>query len=618
MNIDQLKPFLQDAVEKESLLFQAGEQASWWKRVRHAEGYGPMIDEVRKEGEALLSQEAPVLSYRLFSIFKERGTRLEYERVYFEKRKRLNTFAIMALLEPEREDYMAAIQETIWSILDEYTWCLPAHVGAAPESVSEAEYSLNDPSGWLKGNAQVIDLFSAETGFALSEIVTLMKDRLPLLLRNRMKHEVYRRIFWPYMQGEPFHWETATHNWASVCAGSIGAAALHLIGDGDELAAVLERVLRTMDCYLQGFEADGATTEGYGYWYYGFGFFVFFADLLKKRTGGSVNLFASEKVHQIALFQQKCFMSGTKVVNFSDSMPDIHIHMGLTHYLNRIYPDVAIPELPLRTTYTEDHCYRWATALRNIVWFREEKAAAGEPWDTATYYLEDAEWLISRHVNERGTFCFAAKGGHNAEPHNHNDLGHFILHADGETFLADLGCGMYTQQYFGAERYSYLCNASEGHSVPIIDGKPQREGAGYRAKVLGVSVAPDTERMELELAGAYGDERLRQLKRSFLWHKQEQPVLTMEDSYVFGEEPEQIVERFITMTEPDVSGEDLTIPGAGQRLIIDYDAKELQPHIVKLSFADHYGIDRDVYAIDFKLLHPKRECAVQFRFRFES
>ena len=75
------------------------------------------------------------------------------EKVYFERRLRLNTFALLTLLEPDR-GYRTALQEMIWSICDEYTWCLPAHLNA-------------ESPGGIKGT---IDLFSAETGFTLSEI----------------------------------------------------------------------------------------------------------------------------------------------------------------------------------------------------------------------------------------------------------------------------------------------------------------------------------------------------------------------------------------------------------------------------------------------------------------
>ncbi|GAA4877316.1 heparinase II/III family protein [Paenibacillus vulneris] len=619
MNRNEIKQVLDNqSSETSSLLFCDEEQASWWSRVRASGIYQPMLDEVRDEAEKLLEQQEPQRSYQLFRIFTESGTRLEYEQVYFEVRKRLNTFAIMSLLEPERSDYQQALEETIWSICNEYTWCLPAHVGNTPETTGESAYSLHQPLTDFQGNAHVIDLFSAETGFALSEILKLTEHRLPRLLRNRIVHEVYRRIFWPYIHQGPFHWEKATHNWAAVCAGSVGSAALHLMKDHEDLSLILERVLQTMDSYMQGFKEDGATTEGYGYWYYGFGYFVFFADLLKKRTAGAMHLFSDEKIHRIALFQQKCFLSGTSVVNFSDSMPQARIHMGLTHYLNRIYPDVEIPELSLRTSYTEDHCNRWPTALRNLLWFREDKAVAGEPWGNASYYLQDAQWLVSRYVNEHGSFSFAAKGGHNDEPHNHNDIGHFIIHSQGETFLADLGCGMYTKQYFGPDRYSYLCNSSLGHSVPIINGRMQEPGAEHRASDLQAVSGVDREQLTMDLSGAYDEPGLQSLIRRLTWHKTEQPRLVLEDSYEFKEMPEEIVERFITMIEPVMDGSHLYIQGNQARLHVGYDAAAAQPSIEELEYTDHFGEIRKVYAIDFKLLQPKQQSSVQFEFELLS
>ena len=62
-----------------------------------------------------------------------------------------------------------------------------------------------------------------------------------------------------------------------------------------------------MDYYLQGFGPDGACLEGLGYWNYGFGYFVYYADLLRKRTRGEMDWFRAEKVGRIALFQQRAF-----------------------------------------------------------------------------------------------------------------------------------------------------------------------------------------------------------------------------------------------------------------------------------------------------------------------
>src|SRR5690606_32488668 len=53
----------------------------------------------------------------------------------------------------------------------------------------------------------------------------------------------------------------------------------------------------------------------------------------------------------------------------------------------------------------------------------------------------------------KGNFYFAAKGGHNNESHNHNDVGNFILYYKNRPLLIDVGVEFYTAKTFSDERY---------------------------------------------------------------------------------------------------------------------------------------------------------------------
>ncbi|MDF2963254.1 MAG: hypothetical protein K0S39_4989 [Paenibacillus sp.] len=584
-------------------------------RIREEEAYRPQIAEIREAADLLLKEETPELTYSLFRLFADKGTRSEYERVYFLRRKRLTTFALMAWLEPENSAYTEALCNAVWSLCDEYTWCLPAHILRGPEMSTAVDISLAADPGESTG--YTVDLFAAETAFALSEILALTADSLPALLQRRIREEVIRRVLRPFVQGGPFDWETATHNWASVCAGSIGAAAIYLLADTEELSGVLQRVLPAMDSYLRGFEEDGACTEGYLYWQYGFGYYVYFADLLSQRTDGALNLFASNKVREIALFQQKCFLDKRKVVNFSDSLPEAGIFMGLSHYLKGLYADVEAPEAALRAGYSEDHCSRWAPAVRNLLWFRPEEQ--GVPWGSASYYLKDAQWLVSRHLTPQGRYMFAAKGGHNAEPHNHNDIGHFILCAEGVTLLADLGSGQYTRSYFGPQRYEILCNGSLGHSVPVINGRGQREGADAKAKVLETNRSGDREVYALELASAYeAAVSLQSLERRFMWLKSELPQLVLEDKFVFADAPESVSERLMSWLKPVLAGDGrLVMDGGAVRLYIEYDRNSLDWRTEELLHVDHFGKPVPCYAVDFIVKQPAVTQTVKLKLTFQ-
>lgn len=578
--------------------------AAFWKSLRHQCQASGDLAELQAEGERLVASPPVELTYSLFALFRTRGSRLEYERVYFAKRLRLNTFALLSLLDSDSEAadvYFAALLDVLWSICSEFTWCLPAHVGEE-RPVSET-----------------IDLFAAETGFALAEISLLLGERLPRMLRERMAEQVEARLFKPFLEQGPYEWEEARHNWAAVCGGSIGAAALLLLQeakDAPRLASILERTERAMPFYLQGFGEDGACLEGLDYWNYGFGYFVYYADLLYHRSGGEMNWFALDQVKRIATFQQKCFLGGFSVANFSDALPEARVQLGLSHSLAEKYKgEVAVPPERLRAEYSRDHCSRWAPALRNLIW-RDYETIHTE-WAADDFYLEQAEWLISRYEWAGDMYGFAAKGGHNGEPHNHNDLGHFLLVGHGQSFLSDLGCGEYTRDYFGERRYHYDANGSQGHSVPQIDGIMQSPGAERKAVVLEQATSAEECRLVLELSAAYPCEGLQSFRRSWVWQKTGLPSLLLQDDFQFAKVPGSLIERFVTLIKPDLSLKGTVVLWREKLAVqIHYDAHQLNLEIYEQSFRDHFGNDVRWYALDFSLLKQEMACRIDFRFAF--
>ncbi len=593
-----------------SLLFATSqEQDDWFKEIHDKTEYKQLVGEIKEEAKRLLQLPIEESPYSLFKLFHKTGSRQEYERVYFAKRRRLNTFALMSLFEKDNHEYLKEFENIIWSICNEYTWCLPAHLNWNDYTVDSSLTSQE------KTAFHTIDLFAAETGFTLIEILRLTENFLDPLLKKQIYQEIYQRILVPYNNNN-FHWETAKHNWAAVCAGSIGSIALYLVDDKKELSIVLERVINTMNYYLAGFNDDGTCLEGYGYWQYGFGYYIYFSDLLRKRTKGNINTFNSEKVHQIALFQQKTFLNKNKVVNFSDTPPTSSISLGLSHYLAHIYQDFEVPEYELRAHYTEDHCSRWAPAFRNLLWYDHE--LEGMPWSNETYYLKDSQWLISRHVTDKGHYyTFAAKGGYNDEPHNHNDIGHFLLSGGDDVFLKDLGNGLYTKDYFGSNRYSFIGNSSLGHSVPIINNQNQLEGGLYSSTVNTVAIQNEEVKLCIDMTMAYPVETLNQLTREYSWKKTNVPSLTLVDTYIFEEQPDSIVERIIIpplfiWKEAGI----LTLEGSSKlRVKFNYDKLTLE--INKFEFTNHSGEVEDNIALDFSVKRPVKNCQVELEFVFE-
>ncbi|TYP73070.1 hypothetical protein [Paenibacillus methanolicus] len=570
-----------------------------WAAIAASPGYDEMKQELLEEGSRLADRPIPELTQELYGLFEATGNRLAYEGVYFERRRRLTTFALLHLLFPGEPPYARRLEETIESILAETTWCLPAHM--KDESVDRG-----------------IDLFAAETGFALGEIAALIGERLPRELTDAMKAQVNRRLFVPYLTLGPYHWETAEHNWAAVCAGSIGAAALLIEPDAARRAAMCAKAVGAMNHYLSGFGEDGACLEGPGYWNYGFGYYVYFADLLRRATGGRADLFEDGKVRRIALFQQQCYLAGNRPANFSDAMPRVNVHLGLSDYLAALHEETEHPPLAVRAAFLDDHCARFAPALRNVIWFRPE-ARRGADWQPGSWYLPDAQWMISRRAADAGTFGFAAKGGTNDEPHNHNDVGHFILLADDDpAFAADLGCGEYTAQYFGADRYAYDCTGAHGHSLPMIDGRGQASGAASHAIVLEASTSELEDRFVLELAACYPASGLVSLQRSFDWVKSGPPRLTLTDTYRFAAQAAQITECIVTRCRPRVIEDGrILIAGTRHTAVLEYEAGLFEAAVEERMFANHYGVREHYYRLQL-IAQPgtSKLFAAELRFVF--
>jgi hypothetical protein len=311
---------------------------------------------------------------------------------------------------------------------------------------------------------------------------------------RRARDEICRRVIRSYRRfAGLWKWELMDNNWCAVCAGSIGGAAMYLVEDDRLLAALLQRLAPALSRFIAGFSGDGVCMEGLSYWTYGLSFYTAFGDLLCRRTGGNVNILNDPAFARIAAFQQACYFPCGGILNFSDASGGDMFRLGLSCYLATRIPSVEVPRFPYRRELSEageaeagtaekmeaeagqgtgkaliDHCGRFAPALRDFIWASGDVPLTDE--GVRENVFPQAQWLLC--AGEGGT-GFATKGGHNGEPHNHNDVGNFIFYKNGRMAFCDLGAGEYTKDYFGDKRYTIFCTRSESHSVPVIDRRGQ-------------------------------------------------------------------------------------------------------------------------------------------------
>lgn len=479
-------------------LLGKAQEPGFWAQVRESEVYRPLREELLDKWEKEAKDPIPALSYSAYRRFHYDGDRDEYEKPYFARRRALGVCALLALIYPEKEEYMIQLMDLIYAVCDEYTWCLPAH---------QTELGVN--------NNRHIDLFAAETGMCLSEIYTLLGDRLEPLIADRIRVEVDRRIIQSFLDTK-FFWERVGMNWAAVCMGSVSCT--FMLMRPDLCPGLEERFCSAMHFFLSGFGPDGVCEEGFGYWCYGFGFFTVWADMYRTFTDGAEDWFKLDKVKTVAPFLSRMYLTEGCTVSFADAGRTGKYSPAILHYLKDEYPDtVVVPD----SAHMEmmDAGGRWCTFLRSFTWLKAEYLApAAEASEEMVYYAPSVNWLIKRGK----AYGFAAKGGHNGEHHNHHDVGSFILAKDGRQILTDPGGGVYSRQYFSGPRYTFVACGSHGHSVPYFGTDEDRAEKGFfygyqkdGKQFRAADVTFEGNSLTMDIAPAYGEPAVRKAVRRF-------------------------------------------------------------------------------------------------------
>lgn len=577
ISIKEIRDALRFGNNKGYVLFEEIRKENNIKKVKEHPVIGEMAKELLQYANAIINEKPIDLTFETFMQFLKDGNRNNYEKLYFKSKRDIHSLIMAEILE-NKGKYIKAIEERLWQWCDIYTWELPAHVPLTLEDIEKSNIEADE----------MVALFSAETGFYFAEILSIIGDKLQPLLVYRLKKEIFRRIINSY-KNNSFHWEEAAMNWASVCSGAVGCAAIYLVDDVNELSTIINRVIGTMESYLSGFDKDGITTEGLGYWSYGFSFYVYFAELLKERTQGKLDLMTKSdlirKIAEIPLFLQ--FPDGT-MINFSDTPGNIwYGEYGLLSRLSKTF-DINEYKLPEGISIFKDHTSKWSIISRNLFWGLDSNSSTSYVPKTGCFYFPESQWLIDRRVDGTKKFyAFAAKGGNNGEPHNHNDLGNFILHFNGDTLFCDLGAPEYTKQFFSKERYDFLHASSRGHSVPIINGKTQEAGSNYNAKVVNFDDKDETV-LTLDLTNAYKISQLNNFTREYIWYHSNYE-LEINDNFTLSETNNTIEEVFITQGVVEfVEAGVLLIKGEKSSAKLFYD-KDASYEIREEKYTNHFG-----------------------------
>nr|MBR4281310.1 heparinase II/III family protein [Clostridia bacterium] len=437
----------------------------------------------------------PLLTADMYAAFIRTGSRKECETPYFARRVKLCAAALHVCLTGKRDD-LPIVEDGLWLICEESVWAISAHA------------DLNADHPFPDASRTIVDLFAAQTAMVLSFVCQLLAGMLHEDIAARVCREVERRVLQPFMENDAEWWmgfkRKNLNNWTPWIVSNVMMTANIWEYDPEKLYL---RACGMLDRYLACVPEDGGCDEGAGYWNMAAGAFLDCLMLLEQTA--DVRLWDLSKVRRMLAFPEKMHLGGGWFANFADCDARPYISGERLQYAGMKTDNAALirmgGEMRREPSYELSDTPHLSRLLMRLFAqpVPETAMAAGskDVWlpGLQVRLVEGRDVCISRDGAKEVRAVAAMKGGHNAENHNHNDVGSFLLAVNGRMQVVDAGNMVYTARTFSHRRYELWNCRSAYHNVPVIGKYEQQPGVQYAAR--------DAQRTEngmvLDMAPAY-------------------------------------------------------------------------------------------------------------------
>lgn len=454
------------------------------------------------EAEKMLGEEIPLLPLSLYRDYAKTSVRSRFERPHHRRRQML--FYMMLAEAYEREGrFVEKIADLVWAIMEESTWVLPAH---CYHSILNPGTSV--PEIYDETQMPGLDLYAGDDSACLSLVKYLLQKELdgisPIICR-KIEHMVYLRGIRPFVS-YPFGWAgeagNKVNNWLTNITSNILLAAALTVKDNEMRERVAARAMKYLDNFTASYPEDGSCDEGPGYWSGAGGNYFDCLELLEDLSGGQINVYSHPLVRKMGEYIADVHISDKYYLNFADAHPRLEAESKL---IMRYGKKCGSPELysfgcMAAAQESKDRsrffgmCYRtYKDSLLPEVHEAEPVLGKKSVW------FEGNKIAILRESETKGEGLYlAAKGGCNAESHNHKDVGCFVVYADGRPVIVDPSHGSYDNGFFGPTRYGRWYMKSSYHSIPTVDGVEQSIGTLCASTEEVFDAASGTFAMELK------------------------------------------------------------------------------------------------------------------------
>lgn len=587
-----------------------GDRTAWSKADQ------AMLASVLNEAESYQKYDWPYIPATKSLLYERTGDRNEYQSLSFKKRSVLGIL-LLAEVHENKGRFLDAIVDGVWSICEESFWGVPAHL---PRS--------KDYKGLMDVSDPFVDLFAAETGTYLAWVDYFLGEKLDSIspqIRKRIYYETNNRLFKPLMT-KPHGWMTknqngrAPNNWNPwICSNWLNTALL-LEKNDEQRVAMTNKILQVLDEFLNPYPNDGGCDEGPSYWGAAAASLYDNISILDLATNNAFQyVYGDEKIKNMGKFIYRAQISDAYFLNFADADPQPKMSANMIYRYGKDINDPAMMKFGAYYREQENmlsgnfHYFRKLFALFIQDEFQKADKSLPLPKDV---WLPDLQVMVAR--DREGTtdgFYVAAKGGHNDESHNHNDIGNFVVYYDGQPLIIDVGRGTYTSKTFSNKRYEIWYNCSDYHNTPTINGKTQLPGKQFKANNVLHKATKSSAEFTLDIGNAYPDDTgINEWKRTVRLTRGKKVSVT---DVINLKHAEALTQHLMTcypseIIEPGMLAIHYKDSEKKPRdFIVRYDPKQLQAVVEKISLTamEDEGIVQkwgdNIYRINFKVISPK-------------
>ena len=546
-------------------------------------------------GEKRTGAAWPPLPATVFLEYQRVGNRSNYEQIRGARREQLAALVLAECVQGEGR-LLDDIANGIWATCEETFWGVPAHL-----NMQKAGAGLPDVA------EPVVDLFAAETSSLLAWTDYLLGSRLdPVspLLRPRMRCEVERRMLAPCLSAGRFLVDgarparTAELNnwnpWISLELAHVGAAGGATDARGWRPST---RACAASTGSLRRTTTTAAATRG--------------------RATGSARAARCSTASSCSIRRAG---GGDRLLWRSADPRNRPVHLPRP-YLRAIASSISQTRRP-RSRMAGDLVFRYGRRIGDERMqatgrSRPNGLAGGQlPGDSlgrqlaGVFQSHDAcrprrarqpllrdAWFPGIQVmaarkkdgSAEGLYL-AAQGGHNAESHNHNDVGNFIVYADGRPAVIDVGVETYTAKTFSPQRYEIWTMQSGYHNLPTIDGVMQSAGRTFAARDVSYRANETAAELSLDISGAFPPTAHLQSWRRRLRLDRARNVVEVQDTYVLTRAAGRISQTLMTACRPvQTAPGELTLAGEpfpSGKVKILFDPAVFTPSTEEIGIAD--------------------------------